>query len=362
MGIRVYKLKYHSPINGLKTKEGGYILKSIFKLFAKVIFLIMILFIILTSIIAITKLSSTSHVGVDPSTLGMNQETYLRRYGEHLSRTTLTTAADLKQEIIDYYKTLLKGELGWTYKVTRYIDSSGNFKSRLDQDESIKDILKIGFSRSIKLLSGALAIALIGGMLKGIFDSKKGKKESSTIKLFSTIVGLSIPVIFLAPLLQLLGMWIRNTYGYNIPIVGYETIRHTILPIIALSILPTMYIARMTTVAMDEAYEEEYVKTAISKGSSKIRILWLHVFRNAIVEITGSLSSVLTIIISDLAIVEYLFEYKGITYMMLDYFDKGQSDAVTGLALLLCLIFLCFYLLLKILRYVLDANGRSRTI
>lgn len=337
-------------------------MKSIFKLFAKVIFLIVILFIILTSIIAITKLSSTRHIGVDPNTLGMNQESYLRRYGEHLSRTSLTTAQDLKEDVIDYYKMLLKGDLGWTYKITRYIDSSGNFKSKLEQDQSIKEIMKIGFKRSMRLLSGAMIIALIGGILKGIFDSKKGKKDSSSFKLFSTVIGLSVPVIFLAPLLQLFGMWLRNNYGYNIPTIGYETIRHTILPTIALSILPTMYIARITTIAMDEAYEDEYVKTAISKGSSKMRILWLHVFRNAIVEITGSIPSVLTIIISDLAIVEYLFEYKGITYMMLDYFDKGQPDAVTGLALLLCLIFLCFYLLFKLLRHMLDANGRSRTI
>lgn len=337
-------------------------MKKGFKLFIKAISWILTVFVILTLVIIITKVAKPSSVGIDVDSLGIRKEMFLRRYGANLNRTTFTSVKDLKNEVIDYYKMLLKGELGWTYKIVRTVDSMGNPISRRENIEPIGGILKTGFNRSIKLLSVAISISLVLGILKGVFDSKKDKQDGSSFKLFTTVIGLSIPAIFLAPLLQLLGMWLSYTYKINLPFRGYETSRHLILPTIALSILPTMYIARITAVAMDRAYENEYIRTAISKGSSRLRVMWIHVFRNAIVEIGGSLPSVLTILISDLAIVEYLFDYKGLTHMMLEYYHQGQSDVVTGIALVLCAIFAVFYLLIKLLKFALDPKGRGAAI
>lgn len=323
----------------------------------------MVVFIILTLIIGITKLSKPNHVDVDLNSMnGIQREAFIKRYGGNMTITSLSSMEYLKNSVIDYYRMLLKGDVGWIYRITRKVDSMGNYITVQEKTEPIGPILKAGFVRSIKLLSGAIGGALILGMIKGVFDSKKDKKKNSTFKLFTTIVGLSIPVIFLAPLLQFAVFRLKIKYGFSLPITGYETLMHTILPTIVLSILPTMYIARITAIAMDRAYENEYVRTAISKGNSKLRVLWIHVFRNAIVEVTGSLPSVLTIIISDLALVEYLFDYRGLTYMMVEYYDQGQSDVVTGLALILCAIFLFFYLLFKLLRYTLDAKGRGTAI
>lgn len=336
-------------------------MKKVFKLFFKALSWVIIFFIILTLVISITKLSKPSRIEVDFSNMSdIQRQTFLRRYGGHLNVTNVSSIKDIKDDVIAYYKTLLKGELGWTFKIVRTIDKQGNYVSFRENIDPIGEILKTGFKRSIVLLCSALGIAITLGIIKGIFDSKKEKKNNSTFKLFTTVIGLSIPVIFLAPLLQIFVMKLGKIYGFKFPIQGHGTIKHMILPTIALAILPTMYIARLTAVSMDKAYEDEYVRTAISKGSSKLRVMLIHVFRNAIVEITGSLTSALTIVISDLALVEYLFNYKGLTYMMLEYYDQGQSDAVTGLALVLCAIFLFFYIFFKLLRFALDPNkGRA---
>lgn len=338
-------------------------MKKLLKLFFKAISWLLVVFVILTVVLSITKLSRPRNIELDLSSLDpIKKELYLRRYGGDMTVTTFSSMEVLKNDVIDYYKNLLKGEMGYTYRVVRKVDTMGNHVSFRENIEPIDQILKTGFKRSIKLLGSSLGIALVLGILKGIFDSKKEKKSSSTFKLFTTVLGLSVPAIFLGPLLQFMAFWLSNTYKINLPLGGYQTLRHMILPMITLSILPTMYVARLTAVAMDRAYEDEYVRTAISKGSSKLRVLWVHVFRNAIVEVAGSLTSVLTIVISDLAIVEYLFDYEGITYMMLENYDRGQSDVVTGLALVLCGIFLFFYLLFKLLKYILDPKGRGVAI
>ena len=338
-------------------------MNNILKQFIKGISWLLIGFIILTLIITLTRLSRTTHVSVDIDSMGsMQKEIFLRRYGGNLSTTNISSAQVIKNDVINYYKMLSKGDLGWTYEVVRSIDSSGNHVSYRQKVEPVKEIIKSGFLKSIKLLSSALGIAIILGILKGVSDSKKEKKNNSTFKLFTTVIGLSIPVIFIVPLLQVIVQYLIKTYGISFPTVGDETLKHMILPIIALSILPTMYVARITAVSLDKAYEDEYVRTAISKGSSRLRVLWTHVFRNSIVEVVDSFPSVITIIISDLALVEYLFNYKGLTYMIIDYYNDGQPEAVTGLALALGGIFLVSFFLIKLLKFFIDPKERGSAI
>lgn len=338
-------------------------MKKVFSLLFRAVSLLFVGFIIITLIITITKVSSTRVPPVDISKMDdMKRIGFLKKYGSQLERTSLSSMGDVKNDVIDYYKKLLKGELGYTKKLIRYIDTQGNHKSRYENIDPIDEIVKGGFIKSMKLLLAAQCIALIIGIPKGILDCKKGKENNSTVKLFITVIGLSIPIIFLGPLLQFTAISLRYKYGIIFPSVGDTTLKHMLLPTIALSVLPTMYMARITAIAMDKAYKDEYVRTAISKGNSKLRVMWVHVFRNAIVEITGSLSSVITIIISDLALVEHLFEYKGLTYIMLNYFDMGQSDIVTASALVLCAIFMTFYIVFKFLKFVLVPKGRSTII
>lgn len=337
-------------------------MKNVFKLLAKILSWILVAFIILTLIISITKLSNPRHIKVDVSALSaIEKERHLRRYGESVRLDSFSSFEELKNEVIDYYRMLLSGDLGWTYDTVKKVDHFGNSRIVREKIDPINEILKTGFKRSIKLLSISIVLAIIIGVLKGIFDSKKEKEYNSSIKLFTTIVGLSIPAIFLVPLLQFAMLGLRK-YGIEIPIIGHETYKQMILPIIVLTILPGMYIARITALAIDKTYENEYVRTAISKGSSKFRVLWVHVFRNAIVEIVASLPGILTLLISDLVIVEYLFQYQGITYLMIEYHEKGQSDVVTGFALILFGIFLFLYLTFKLFHLLLDPRRGEKAI
>lgn len=337
-------------------------MKNALKLLAKLLSWILVIFIILTLIIAITKLSNPRHIKVDISGLpDMEKEIHLRRYGESVRLDSFSSFEELKNQVIDYYRMLFSGDLGWTYDMVKKVDNYGNSRIIREQIEPVDEILKTGFKRSIKLLSISMVLAILVGILKGVFDSKKEKKDNSTIKLFTTIIGLSIPAIFLVPLLQFAMLWLRR-FGIEFPIIGHETYKQMILPIIVLTILPGMYVARITAVAVDKAYENQYVRTAISKGSSKFRVLWIHVFRNAIVEIVGSLPAILTLIISDLVIVEYLFQYQGITYLMIEYHEKGQSDVVTGFALILFGIFIFLYIIFKLFHFILDARRGEKVI
>lgn len=244
---------------------------------------------------------------------------------------------------MDYYRVLLGGSLG---------------KNRYG--EPVSYIISQGFKRSITLLIGAIIISIVFGILKGIFDSKRGKPQGSTLKLLTTVIGLSLPDFFVIVIVQAIITWIYVNFGIRtLPHSGFQELKHAILPTITLAIIPTMYIARITATSIDTIYGEEYVKTAIGKGLSNIRIIFVHVLRNVIVEIASSFSAIATMLLSSLIIVEYFYFYPGLTITMYSNYFRRDSQVVIGIAIIIGAIYISLDLIFRIIRHRLNPQGRQ---
>jgi len=290
------------------------------------------------------------------------------RFDHRSTIVSLSSMSTLKNNVIDYYQTLSKGHFGWIYGSIgsrSAIYTPEQFNEMKKQMVPVSEVIWEGLKKSGLLIVAAFLISLVLGTIKGVFDSKKGKKNDSSLKLISTLVGLSIPDISIVWILQAAMILLTRALDQKyllLPLSGDMGLKYTIMPIITLSILPTMYVARITSMAIDHAYNHDCIRTAISKGSSPLRVIWIHAYRNAVVEVVGSIPSIITTLISNLVIVEYLYYYKGLTFLMMDYYDKGESDAVTGIAITLYGIYLVFYLLSKLTKYTLDSKGRRSTL
>ncbi|MGF7059357.1 ABC transporter permease [Brassicibacter mesophilus] len=298
------------------------------RLINKVILAIIFVFLLVTFIIFLIKLPNDLIVRFDKENMSINSNVSL---------------IYMKDQIVEYYKSLLSGSLGYGeggIPVSKYISE--------------------GFFRSLILLLGAIVISITFGIIKGIFDSRKDNQSSSTFRLVTTIIGLSMPDVFVIILIQAFVVWLYKHGIKFFPVAGYETARHAILPMISLSIIPTMYIARITSFSIDSIYNSEYIRTVVGKGASRARVIWIHVLRNAIVEIMGSFSSVASMLISSLVIVEYFFYYPGLTLTMYNSYLAGETDVVIGVALVIGIIYLILDLLFKGLRYSLNPKAERR--
>lgn len=241
-----------------------------------------------------------------------------------------------KVETIHYVKTLFSGSLG-----------------RTNHNKKVSQYIMDGLPKSMTLLLGGIIFSVVFGILKGVVDSKRDNKKPSTLKLLSTLSFISMPDIFAVVLVQGVIIWLYKHGIETFPIVGADSFKHAILPIITLSLIPVAYIARITTLSFDRIYKQDYIKTATGKGASEFRITWVHVFRNAIVEIIGSFSSITTILISSLLVVEYLFLYPGLGLMIYMSNTRNETNTVIGLCIVLGLVYLIIDLIFKILSYIL---------
>lgn len=215
---------------------------------------------------------------------------------------------------------------------------------------------------SVSLLIGGFVLAILLGIPKGVFDSKRGKQKESSLKVLSTIIPVSIPDIMIIALLQRLAVFLNKNGIEIFRVGGSGTINHMILPLVALSILPACYIARITSMSMDDYYKQDFINVAIGKGCSSFRVLWNHVMRNSIPTIIGSLPTITSIIIGNLLMVERVFGYPGLTNAIFDFFIKYERDGLVASIILIGTIYFIMEAIFYILKWVVVKPFKERII
>ncbi len=219
-------------------------------------------------------------------------------------------------------------------------------------DRSLNYLITNIMKNSLLLLAGGLILAVLLGVSKGIIDSKRESTSESSLKVLGTIIPISLPDILIIALLQRLALFLNN-HGIEIfKVGGSGTINHLLLPIIALSILPACYIARITSMAIDNCYQQDFIKAAVGKGCTSYRVLWNHVMRNAIPSIIDSLPTITAIIIGNLLMVEKLFSYPGLTQSLLNFFSHNEKDGIIANIVLIGIIYFILDTMFNLLKWM----------
>lgn len=227
----------------------------------------------------------------------------------------------------------------------------GDYKYTYNGKET-KLLLTNGLKKSIKLLVGGLVIAIAAGILKGVFDSRRGKSKDSSLKILLTIIPISLPDILIVAIFQAFAIWLIQ-HGIKIfKVAGSGTWHHEVLPIVALSILPACYIARVTAMSIESCYDKEYVKAAIGKGCSSRRILWNHVMKNAIGIIFESLSNITAMIIGNMMIVEYMFSYPGLTQLLMNSYRNYDNNTIIVTIIVIGIIYFILDTVFQVMKKV----------
>jgi len=233
---------------------------------------------------------------------------------------------------------IIDGRFVSTYPLYMIVKKTNNtFISLLElnlgyniKGKALSEILFPSFKKTALLLTSSIALAFVLGIFKGISDSNRGNKNYASVKVLTSVIPISIPDVLIAAIMQSFAIWLNQRGIHIFKVAGSGTLAHSFLPIIALSILPAFYIARITALAVDDCYKKSYVLTALGKGCSSMRILWNHVMRNAIRSIVEGLPNITSIIISNTLIVEYMFSYPGLTTSLMNHITMGdrRSSAI----------------------------------
>lgn len=197
---------------------------------------------------------------------------------------------------------------------------------------------------SMKYLFCALIVSLIMAVLLTYLVMLFSPVVRRKFK-FVLFILESLPDIFVILVLQLCVIWLYKASGIRLfNIVNSYGEPALVLPILTLSILPTVYIVKYLLLAFEEENDRLYVELARGKGLNQSYILFIHIFRNAVISLLNQFKTIYWFALSNLLMLEIIFNLHGFTSFLWRNSVLNPEVFTLGLFMVFIPFFLTFTL------------------
>ncbi|MFI8708251.1 ABC transporter permease subunit [Bacillus sp. NPDC077411] len=187
---------------------------------------------------------------------------------------------------------------------------------------------------SIGLIFGAFVVSVLLAVISSIGTAMLPRNIRIIIEGFVSILK-TVPDVFFIFFMQLLVISVyRNIDFLVLNPISTEQNPSIVLPILILSLLPTISLFQLQLLLIREEQKQDYVTFARARGFSEMYILCKHIFRNVIVSVMNHVQYILLVLVTNLLIFEYLFHAKGILSIIM----SGQDPAVIVYLLFLFIV------------------------
>ena len=200
--------------------------------------------------------------------------------------------------------------------------------------ERLPNTLQLG------ILSLAIAVGL--GVTVGVLSAVRRGTWLDNVAMTLALFGVSIPNFWLGMLLmQLVGLhWpILPPSGFGGSIFTAEGLRYALLPAITIGISGAGGLARYTRSSMLDVLNEDYVRTARSKGLGERIVVYKHALRNALIPIITLLGLSFGSMLSGAVIVETVFGWPGVGRYLVTGISNRDFPVVQGVVLVIAVGF-----------------------
>lgn len=226
-----------------------------------------------------------------------------------------------------------------------------------DRTVFIFSVIGDSFASSFYYLIMAGVVVLTLTFLFGIWFWKLNERFFGKI---ISLLGI-LPDFILILLLQLLVTIVYKSFGIKLAkVASFDSDNMAVLlPVITLIIIPLLYAVKALNEKTKDVLTQDYILTAIAKGIKKKDIYLYHVTTNVTPYLKADMHKVLAIMISNLFIVEYLFNLNGITALFFQtqaYFGYQYNLVIFCLVALFLLygaVFLLLYMLIILIERIL---------
>jgi peptide/nickel transport system permease protein len=247
----------------------------------------------------------------------------------------------------------------WRYLQTL---AEGDLGTSITSRRPITEELKERFPATIELAVAAGFFALLFGIPLGFFAAKRYGGVFDNASLFLSLIGVSIPIFFLAIILK----WVFAVRLGWLPSIGrqdvlitaehptnfyvldgiitrnwnasWDAVQHLILPAIALGSIPLALISRITRASVLDVQNEDYVRTARAKGLPERTVDTRHVFRNALLPVSTVIGLQIGLLLSGAILTETVFAFPGIGTWIQQSIENRDYPVLQGGILFVAII------------------------
>ena len=229
------------------------------------------------------------------------------------------------------------------------------------KDFSVTELIAAGLPVSLQL--GALAmLAAIGiGLPLGVLAALRHNRALDHLVMAWAVVGIAVPVFVVAPLAALV-------FGVHLgwlPVAGWTPgeWRDMVLPVAALALPVTAYVARLTRGSLLEVLATPFVRAARARGIGPARVVWRHALPASLIPVVSYLGPAAAAVLTGSLVVEVLFGLPGLGRYLVQGALNRDYTLVLGMVVVYATVMILMNLLVDVAYAWLDPRvrpGRSR--
>src|SRR4051812_49036613 len=246
----------------------------------------------------------------------------------------------------------------WYIQYVKYVKDVGTFDlgpSLVLRNQDVNGIVEQHFPVSAELGGLAMILAILVGVPLGIIAALRANKVTDYAVMFFANLGFAVPTFLVSTLLI---YYFAAQLGW-FPTNGWDTPSSKVLPVIALSLGPMTYFARIVRGQMLETLQQDYVRTAKAKGLQWRRVVGVHVLRNSLIPAVTAAGPLLGFLVTGSFIVENIFAIPGIGRYYVTSVSGRDYSTVMGITVLLSVLIIVANMVVDILYGYLDPRTRE---
>lgn len=233
-----------------------------------------------------------------------------------------------------YLAGLVQGDFGFSYRYN---------------DQALPIVLE-RLPATFELAVAAMIVAIIIAIPMGIWSATKRNSMLDFVATGGAVLGRAMPNFWLGIMLILL---FSVMLGW-LPVSGRGTWLHLILPAITLGTGIAAEMTRLIRSSMIEILNQDYIRTAKSKGLRKFFVIYKHAFRNSLIPVITITALQTSTLVGGALVTETVFSWPGLGQLLIQAINTRDMAIVQASVFVIAILVIFMNLVADILYRVLD--------
>ena len=208
---------------------------------------------------------------------------------------------------------------------------------------------------TVELAAAAIALSTVLAIPLGIVSATRKDHAADHASRIASLFLQSMPGFWFG--LMLILIFAVELKGL-LPAYGSGSLRHLILPAVALAAAPLAQNVRLIRAGMLEVLQQDYIRTARAKGAPERLVLYRHAFKNAALPFVTVAGLSLGFMLSGAIIIETVFSWPGLGRLLVQAASARDFPVIQAGVFLFGVIFVLVNLAVDLLYAVVDPRVR----
>ena len=245
----------------------------------------------------------------------------------------------------------------WLFRVVQ-----GDLGTSIFTSLPVTQLIAQRIEPTVSLMLVTLTFAISVAVPMGVLAAWKANTWVDRLVMAFAVFGFSVPVFVVGYLLAYafaLKLDWFPVQGYTPMAQGFGAwIHNLVLPAFTLGMVYIALIARITRASMLEVLQQDYIRTARSKGVGERPILFIHALKNAAIPIVTVIGIGIALLIGGAVVTESVFAIPGLGRLTVDAILRRDYPVIQGVILMFSFVYVLINLIVDIIYTMLDPRIR----